>query len=152
MFDVNSSTPKCPPPAAVASSSKTTLKPTINSPSFQSHPQQQQHRSSPLSSGLPAQDQAQKKKSQVLASSCNAVSGIRGIPLKNNPAIRAMGKQGALPAHGRNGHHLPAGLASPTDKLMSPATRGVNKIRHKKIELPKPRVLGALFESMKSEK
>ncbi|KAJ1863348.1 hypothetical protein LPJ73_000544 [Coemansia sp. RSA 2703] len=70
-----------------------------------------------------------------------------------NHAIRAMGRQGALPRTSRHKANLPAGLASPTDKLMSPATRGVNKLRHKKIEhLPKPRALSSLFESMKDKK
>ncbi|KAJ1990282.1 hypothetical protein GGI25_004470 [Coemansia spiralis] len=81
-----------------------------------------------------------------------------------HPALRALGKQGLrrptaressdLPAKPKMPHHMCPGLASPTDKIMSPASRGVNNLRHKKLpkDLPKPRVLGSLFESMKQEK
>ncbi|KAJ1667021.1 hypothetical protein IW140_002234 [Coemansia sp. RSA 1813] len=81
-----------------------------------------------------------------------------------NPASRALlGRQGIhkpaaakegsrLPAKSKMPHHMCMGLASPTDSIMSPATRGVKNLRHKKISRNlSPQVLGSLFESMKQD-
>ncbi|KAJ1964464.1 hypothetical protein GGI12_001417 [Dipsacomyces acuminosporus] len=50
------------------------------------------------------------------------------------------------------GHLLPSGIGSPTDKMMSPATRGVESIRHKALkDLPPPQRLFEKFEAIKQQ-
>ncbi|KAJ2809919.1 hypothetical protein GGI24_007118, partial [Coemansia furcata] len=75
-----------------------------------------------------------------------------------NPALRALRvaerRAGGGPT--RNGGplaHMRSVLASPTDKIMSPATRGVHDIRRKKLpkEKLKPQALSMVFESMKQK-
>ncbi|KAJ2547524.1 hypothetical protein EV175_005187 [Coemansia sp. RSA 1933] len=80
------------------------------------------------------------------------IQGRLGGKTLTNPASRALlGKQGVRKsAKPKMPHHMCMGLASPTDSIMSPATRGVKNLRHKKISRDlSPQVLGSLFESMK---
>ncbi|KAJ1824345.1 hypothetical protein LPJ60_000860 [Coemansia sp. RSA 2675] len=76
-------------------------------------------------------------------------------PLAFNPAMRALEKRaGGGPSRDRGPlAHMRSVLASPTDKLMSPATRGVHDIRRKKLskEKLKPQALSMVFESMKQK-
>ncbi|KAJ1732182.1 hypothetical protein LPJ61_002168 [Coemansia biformis] len=71
-------------------------------------------------------------------------------PAARNPAQRALeGQPGARPR--RVPQHVRAALSSPTDGIQSPASKAVNSLRrkaHPKV-LPKPQVLGSLFEAMK---
>ncbi|KAJ2057795.1 hypothetical protein GGI17_005447 [Coemansia sp. S146] len=72
-----------------------------------------------------------------------------------NPAVRALERRiGGGPMRNRGPlAHMRTVLASPTDKLMSPATRGVHDIRRKKLskEKLKPQALSMIFESMKQK-
>ncbi|KAJ2493129.1 hypothetical protein IWW37_000779 [Coemansia sp. RSA 2050] len=79
---------------------------------------------------------------------------IPAVPLALNPAIRALEKRAGGPTRNRGPlAHVRSVLASPTDKLMSPATRGVHDIRRKKLskEKLKPQALSMVFESMKQK-
>ncbi|KAJ2055706.1 hypothetical protein IW146_009307 [Coemansia sp. RSA 922] len=72
-----------------------------------------------------------------------------------NPAVRVLERRiGGGPMRNRGPlAHMRTVLASPTDKLMSPATRGVHDIRRKKLskEKLKPQALSMIFESMKQQ-
>ncbi|KAJ2894099.1 hypothetical protein IWW38_002680 [Coemansia aciculifera] len=86
----------------------------------------------------------------------NAIKPVRvAAP---NPALRALERQqraGGGPSRTGGGPlaHMRNVLASPTDKIMSPATRGVHDIRRKKLskEKLKPQALSMLFETMKQK-
>ncbi|KAJ2747936.1 hypothetical protein GGI20_000023 [Coemansia sp. BCRC 34301] len=80
----------------------------------------------------------------------------RPVPMPAfNPALRTLERRaGGGPARtGGPLAHMRSVLASPTDKLMSPATRGVHDIRRKKLpkEKLKPQALSMIFESMKQK-
>ncbi|KAJ2002808.1 hypothetical protein GGI04_003192 [Coemansia thaxteri] len=81
-------------------------------------------------------------------------SGAPPSRLPFNPALHALEKKAGEPARSRGPlTHMRSVLASPTDKLMSPATRGVHDIRRKKVakDKLKPQALSMLFESMKQK-
>ncbi|KAI8323028.1 hypothetical protein GQ54DRAFT_122046 [Martensiomyces pterosporus] len=73
------------------------------------------------------------------------------LPPKKTSVSAAMnGPRG--PSKKPFGHLVPSGLASPTDKMMSPATRGVENIRHKSLKnLPPPQRLFEKFEAIKQQ-
>ncbi|KAJ1798856.1 hypothetical protein LPJ59_002229 [Coemansia sp. RSA 2399] len=113
----------------------------------------------------PARKQHQQQRHQE-QDAFKQIQGRLGGKTLTNPASRALGKQGvrkaaAMKEGGGGGgsrlpakmpHHMCMGLASPTDSIMSPATRGVKNLRHKKISRDlSPQVLGSLFASMKQE-
>ncbi|KAJ2665329.1 hypothetical protein IWW48_000217 [Coemansia sp. RSA 1200] len=111
----------------------------------------------------PARKQHQQQRHQEQKAFKQIQSRLGGRTL-TNPASRALGKQGVrkpvtvkdgatrLPAKPKMAHHMCLGLASPTDSIMSPATRGVKNLRHKKISRDlSPQVLGSLFETMKQD-
>ncbi|KAJ2332370.1 hypothetical protein GGI00_002817 [Coemansia sp. RSA 2681] len=89
-------------------------------------------------------------------SECQASKAHKVVPVAAfNPALRALEKR-ASGGPARTGGplaHMRSVLASPTDKLMSPATRGVHDIRRKKLskEKLKPQALSMIFETMKQK-
>ncbi|KAJ2403206.1 hypothetical protein GGI23_000135 [Coemansia sp. RSA 2559] len=143
-----SSLPSASPPGFVASSPAQVA--TTQVTNIPQHPARKQH-------------QQQRHQEQ---DAFKQIQGRLGGKTLTNPASRALGKQGVrkastmkeggggsrLPAKPKMPHHICMGLASPTDSIMSPATRGVKNLRHKKISRDlSPQVLGSLFASMKQD-
>ncbi|KAJ1947769.1 hypothetical protein GGF37_000146 [Kickxella alabastrina] len=77
---------------------------------------------------------------------------VRSLSASRNLAVRALGRQSALPRRIKNMPYCPPGLMSPTDKLMSPATRGINNLKRRKMVLSKPRAFESIIESLKDKK